>query len=343
MANVNELIAYAKSQRGSDLHIAANLPVKCRIDGKITTLVDGVMTAADCDAIARELAGNKYDEACAVGELDMALTAECGVRCRVNIFKARDAFSFAIRLLSNEIPEISALELPPAVMNFPNYQSGLVLVTGETGSGKSTTLAAILDKINHTESKHIITLEDPIEYVYKPDRCLINQREIGRDTQSYANGLRAALREDPDVILIGEMRDLETIETALTAAETGHLVFATLHTNSAADSVDRIISVFPAARQQQIRTQLAGALKAVLAQQLIPRKEKGRIAACEVMTVSSAIQNLIREGKSQQIENFIVMNGREGNILMDNAVQNLMREGKVDMQEAQKRLRNQKK
>ena len=244
--------------------------------------------------------------------------------------------------MSDYIPEIEELSLPPAVSEFPKYKSGLVLVTGETGSGKSTTLAAVLNRINHTESKHIITLEDPIEYVYTPDKCLVNQREIGKDTNSYGDGLRAALREDPDVILIGEMRDLETIETALTAAETGHLVFATLHTNSASDSIDRVVSVFPAGRQQQIRTQLAGTLRAVLAQQLVPKIGGGRVAACEVMTVSAAIQNLIREGKTPQIDNFITMNAREGNILMDTALANLARAGKISQQEATQRSKNRK-
>ena len=205
-----------------------------------------------------------------------------------------------------------------------------MLVTGETGSGKSTTLAALLDRINHTRNAHIITLEDPIEYVYVPDRCIVNQREIGADTRSYADGLRAILREDPDVILIGEMRDLNTIETALTAAETGHLVFATLHTNSAADAVDRMVNVFPAAQQQQIRLQLSTTLRAVLSQQLLPRRVSGgRIAACEIMVVTDAIRNLIREGKTPQIESFITLSGRNGSITMDQALRQLVQQGTV--------------
>ena len=209
-----------------------------------------------------------------------------------------------------------------------------MLITGETGSGKSTTLAAVLNRINHTACRHIITLEDPIEYIYTSDQCLINQREIGKDTASYADGLRAILREDPDVILIGEMRDLTTIEAALTAAETGHLVFATLHTNSAADAVDRIVSVFPDGRQRQIRTQLAATLRVVMSQQLVERQGGGRIAACEVMVVNAAIRNLIREGKTPQMESFITMNSREGSILMDHALTELARAGKISMQTA---------
>ena len=342
MLRVNDLIALARSKSASDLHIAYGLPVKCRIDGKITSITEDAITDADCEAFAKELAGAKYEELSTVGELDLAVTAECGARVRVNIFKARGHLSFALRILNDYIPEIEELSLPPAVAEFPKYKSGLVLVTGETGSGKSTTLAAVLNRINHTESKHIITLEDPIEYVYTPDKCLVNQREIGKDTNSYDDGLRAALREDPDVILIGEMRDLETIETALTAAETGHLVFATLHTNSASDSIDRVVSVFPSGRQQQIRTQLAGTLRAVLAQQLVPKIGGGRVAACEVMTVSAAIQNLIREGKTPQIDNFITMNAKEGNILMDNALANLVHAGKISQQEATQRSKNRK-
>ena len=226
------------------------------------------------------------------------------------------------------------MDLPPVVSEFPEYRSGIILVTGETGSGKSTTLAAILNRINHTRRSHIITLEDPIEYIYEPDQCIINQREIGKDTRSYADGLRSILREDPDVILIGEMRDLNTIETALTAAETGHLVFATLHTNSAADSVDRMVNVFPEGQQRQIRLQLSTTLRAVLSQQLLPKRAGGRAAACEVMMVNSAIKNLIREGKTPQIDSFITMNAQDGSITMDNALLKMVREGTVTYETA---------
>lgn len=200
--------------------------------------------------------------------------------------------------------------------------------------GTSTTLAAILNRINHTRRSHIITLEDPIEYIYEPDQCIINQREIGKDTRSYADGLRSILREDPDVILIGEMRDLNTIETALTAAETGHLVFTTLHTNSAADSVDRMVNVFPEGQQRQIRLQLSTTLRAVLSQQLLPKRAGGRTAACEVMMVNSAIKNLIREGKTPQIDSFITMNAQDGSITMDNALLKMVREGTVTYETA---------
>ncbi len=334
MLHINDFILQAQQKGASDLHIVCGLPIKCRLDGKMQTLSDTVPTPQDCEALAQELAGAQFETIRESGEMDLALTADCGVRVRANIFHAGGALSFAIRLLNDVIPEIEDLDLPPIALQLPTYPSGLVLITGETGSGKSTTLAAVLNRINHTACRHIITLEDPIEYIYTSDQCLINQREIGKDTASYADGLRAILREDPDVILIGEMRDLTTIEAALTAAETGHLVFATLHTNSAADAVDRIVSVFPDGRQRQIRTQLAATLRVVMSQQLVERQGGGRIAACEVMVVNAAIRNLIREGKTPQMESFITMNSREGSILMDHALTELARAGKISMQTA---------
>ena len=334
MLHINDFILQAQQKGASDLHIVCGLPIKCRLDGKMQTLSDTVPTPQDCEALAQELAGAQFETIRESGELDLALTADCGVRVRANIFHAGGALSFAIRLLNDVIPEIEDLDLPPIALQLPTYPSGLVLITGETGSGKSTTLAAVLNRINHTACRHIITLEDPIEYIYTSDQCLINQREIGKDTASYADGLRAILREDPDVILIGEMRDLTTIEAALTAAETGHLVFATLHTNSAADAVDRIVSVFPDGRQRQIRTQLAATLRVVMSQQLVERQGGGRIAACEVMVVNAAIRNLIREGKTPQMESFITMNSREGSILMDHALTELARAGTISMQTA---------
>ena len=335
MSVLDDWIARAQQERVSDVHIVAGLPVRGRVDGRLLDLTETPMSWEDCENVGRELAGSRFSEIERMGEVDLAKSFPCGVRTRINLFRQQGSLSAAIRLLAQRIPELEELQLPPAVSNFENYRTGIVLVTGETGSGKSTTLASVLNRINHTRQAHIITLEDPIEYVYTPDKCIINQRQIGADTRSYADGLRSILREDPDVILIGEMRDLNTIETALTAAETGHLVFATLHTNSAADAIDRIVNVFPEGQQKQIRLQLSTTLRAVLSQQLLPRKSgKGRVAACEVMIVNSAIRNLIREGKTPQMESFMAMNAQNGSILMDAALQRLVRDGSVSQQTA---------
>ena len=335
-----EYVTRARAAGASDIHLVAGLTPRCRVDGAIRPLGEEVLTPLQCEELVQELAGGELATLRVVGEADLALTI-AGVRCRLNLFRQQGGWSAAIRLLNEHIPDLSELGLPKVVSDFPAYSQGLVLITGETGSGKSTTLAAILNRINRQEAKHILTLEDPIEYVYTPDRCVINQREVGKDTQSFAAGLRAALREDPDVILVGEMRDLETIETALTAAETGHLVFGTVHTNSAADSIDRMVDVFPAQRQQQIRLQLSMTLKAVLSQQLLPRAGGGRVLACEVMKVDGAIRNLIREGKTPQIANAIQTTGASGNILMDRCLQNLRTAGVISEETFRAALRDQ--
>ena len=335
-----EYVTRARAAGASDIHLVAGLTPRCRVDGAIRPLGEEVLTPLQCEELVQELAGGELATLRVVGEADLALTI-AGVRCRLNLFRQQGGWSAAIRLLNEHIPDLSELGLPKVVSDFPAYSQGLVLITGETGSGKSTTLAAILNQINRQEAKHILTLEDPIEYIYTPDRCVINQREVGKDTQSFAAGLRAALREDPDVILVGEMRDLETIETALTAAETGHLVFGTVHTNSAADSIDRMVDVFPAQRQQQIRLQLSMTLKAVLSQQLLPRAGGGRVLACEVMKVDGAIRNLIREGKTPQIANTIQTTGAAGNILMDRCLQNLRTAGVISEETFRAALRDQ--
>ena len=337
---VNELIAKALQDKASDVHLVCGLTPRYRVDGALREMDPVPLTAERCEEIARELLGDGYDTALRVGEADLALTIG-GTRCRLNIFLQQGAWSAAIRLLNEHIPEMSELGLPKVAAELPGYSQGLVLITGETGSGKSTTLASVLNQINRNERKHILTLEDPIEYVYTPDKCVINQREIGKDTKSFAAGLRAALREDPDVILVGEMRDLETIETALTAAETGHLVFGTVHPTSAADSIDRIVDVFPEGRQQQIRLQLSMSLKAVLSQQLLPKVGGGRVLACEVMKTDGAIRNLIREGKTPQIVNSIQTTGAIGNILMDRCLQNLRAAGTISEETYRAALRDQ--
>ncbi len=341
MKTIEEIVNLGIENRASDIHVVCNLPVKYRIDGQLRTLSEEIMTHEDCEALGKSIAGDKYDSIKDKGELDLAITVS-GVRTRLNLFRSKGNLSLSLRILANKIPELSSLGLPPVIAEFPSWQKGIILVTGETGSGKSTTMAAILNEINHTRRDHIITLEDPIEYIYEADKSLINQREIGTDTESYADGLRAILREDPDVILIGEMRDSETIETALTAAETGHLVFATLHTNSAIDSVDRIVGTFDANKQPQIRLQLSTTLKAVLSQQLLVRKGgKGRAAACEVMIVTPAIRNQIREGNTAQMQSSLLAGANVGSITMDNCLIKMVKENVIDQGTAIQAANNQ--
>lgn len=333
---IENLISEGDKMGASDVHFSFGVPIKYRIDGRLRNQSEMVMDDAMCESFAKALAGRRYHEMEEIGELDLSATL-AGHRVRINLFRQQGHVSGALRILSDEIPALEKLGLPPVVNQFSGWSKGIILVTGETGSGKSTTIASILDEINHTREEHIVTLEDPIEYVYKPDKCLINQREIGRDTRSYADGLRAILREDPDVILIGEMRDSETIETALTAAETGHLVCSTLHTNSAVDSVDRIVGTFPAGKQNQIRLQLSATLKAVLSQQLLlKRGGKGRCCACEAMVVTPAIKNIIREGKTSQMQSALMSSKNEGSITMDNCLIGLVKDGKISSETAEK-------
>ena len=333
MTLIDELVAQAKADGASDIHLIRGLPPKYRRDGEITSMNDNVMTEDDCLAMARYLAGVEFDNFMKVGELDSADTF-VGNRCRIHLFLQQGVPSLALRLLREEIPVLENLSLPPAVAPLVDLHKGIVLVTGETGSGKSTTLAALMDAINHRFCRHIVTLEDPVEYVYKPDKCAINQREVGKETQSFAAGLRASLREDPDVILIGEMRDQETIETAITAAETGHLVFGTLHCGSASDAVDRIVQVFPEAAQAQIRLQLSMTLQAVLTQQLVPKKGGGRALAAEFMVVTDAIRNLIRSGNTPQIANAVATSVAIGGQTMDQALVKLVRSGQITRETA---------
>lgn len=335
--NVEELIAAAHRAQASDVHLVCGLPAKFRVAGRLTNAGfadDAPLTHDDCEQLARQLAGDDFERIKRSGELDRAATI-AGVRVRINLFRQQGHVSAALRLLSDVIPALESLGLPPAVLDFPRIQRGIVVVTGETGSGKSTTLAALIDSINHASGQNIITMEDPIEYIYTPDRSIISQREIGQDTASYHDALRAVLREDPDVILIGEMRDLETIQTALTAAETGHFVLATLHTKSAADSIDRMVDVFPEGLQRQIRMQLSTCLVAVLSQQLLPRRDgTGRALACELMMVTPAIRNLIREAKTPQIASSLATSAAAGSVSMDNALIQLVRTRAISLDTA---------
>jgi len=332
--SIKEIVSVGQERGASDIHLCCGVPPKGRVDGKLTNLFEEPLTHEDCENLGREMAGAKYAKMEEIGELDLALTINDS-RCRINLFREQGHCSCALRILHDGIPPLDKLGLPPVIHQIPNWQKGIVLVTGETGSGKSTTMASLLNEINKTRYEHIITLEDPIEYIYKPDKSLISQREVGKDTVSYAEGLRAILREDPDIILIGEMRDAITIETALTAAETGHLVFATLHTNSAVDSVDRIVGTFPADRHNQIRMQLSTTLNAVLSQQLLVRKSgKGRILACEIMIVTPALRNQIREGKTPQMQSSLLAGAKDGSVTMDNYILDLYRRNEISLSTA---------
>lgn len=334
MTEFTQLVALAAQRGASDLHLVCGLPPQCRVHGQLLPLEAPPLTHDDCENLAHQIAGEAYGSIAQMGEVDLAITL-AGRRLRINLFRQQGHVSGAVRLLAQTIPQLETLGLPPAVVELSQFPSGLVLVTGETGSGKSTTLAALLDHINHTRRCHIVTLEDPIEYCYTPDQALINQRELGRDTANYAAALRAVLREDPDVILIGEMRDAETIEAALTAAETGHLVFATLHTNSAAGAIDRVAGAFPGARQGQLRMQLSTTLRAVISQRLLPRQDgAGRVLVSEVMMVTNAVANLIREGKTPQLQSALATSAAAGSVTLDSTLIRLGRQRLISAEDA---------
>ncbi len=300
---LRQLLEDMVQRKASDLHLTAGVPPELRIDGSITATEYEVLTPEKCAALAYSVLSDEQRKRFeTTKELDFSFGVKGLSRFRANVFLQRGVVPVAIRQIPYEIFPMEKLGLPPIVREFTNRQKGMVLVTGPTGSGKSTTLAAMLDKINSTRQSHIMTIEDPIEYIHHHKKCIVNQREVGADTQSFPTALKYVLRQDPDIILIGEMRDLETIEAALTIAETGHLVFATLHTNSTYEAVNRIVDVFPADQQKQILTQLAFTLEGVITQQLIPRsRTTGRILAAEVLVCTPAIKAVVREGKIHQI------------------------------------------
>ncbi len=331
MVTIEELLAIGKEQGASDVHITVGIPPKMRVSGDLMDMDFPRLLPADTDAIIKDIMDERQIEILnEKGEVDFSFSIPSLGRYRVNVFHQRGSLAAAIRLVGTQIPKPEELGLPRSVIELYKKKRGLVLVTGPTGSGKSTTLASLIDKINDNTSAHIITLEDPIEYLHHHKKAMVNQREIGLDSMSYANALRAALREDPDVILVGEMRDLETISTAITAAETGHLVFSTLHTIGAASTIDRIIDVFPPHQQQQIRVQLAMVLEAVISQQLVPTYDRHRrVAAFEVMLMTVAIKNLIREGKTFQIDSTIQTSKKLGMNTMDDALAELVMGGEV--------------
>lgn len=327
---LEQIISTAIKNGASDIHLTPGTPPVIRCSGELLRIGDEKLMPDDTLALAKEIfAINDYSEKFEKkGEIDFSFAMAKMGRFRVNIFKQRGSIAIAIRTIPMEIPDINYLEIPESVVKLTGKTRGLVLVTGPTGAGKSTTLAALINKINAERNCHIITLEDPIEYLHKHQIGIVNQREIGIDSESFANALRAALREDPDVIMIGEMRDQETISTALTAAETGHLVFGTLHTMGAAKTIDRIVDSFTDYQQQQVRVQLASVLQSVITQQLIPVGEK-MVPAFEVMMVTHGISNLIREGKTHQIDNLIQTGNRYGMQTMDGTLLGLFKKGRI--------------
>lgn len=327
-----ELLRIATEAGASDVHITVASPPIMRVNGKLIRMNDAKLMPEDTHRIIREMLTDaqrlEFEKR---GELDFSYSYPSLGRFRVNIYKQRGSASMALRVVALSIPTMEELKLPAVLKDLAAKQRGLILVTGPTGSGKSTTLASMIDYMNHTRNEHIMTIEDPIEYLHKHDLSIINQREIGNDSHSFANALRAALRQDPDVIQVGEMRDLETISTAITAAETGHLVLSTLHTIGAAKTVDRIIDVFPPHQQQQIRIQLASVLEAVISQQILPKVDgTGRVAAFEIMIANTAIRNLIREGKTHQMQTVIQTGSNQGMQTMDASLLDLYRKRIID-------------
>jgi twitching motility protein PilT len=335
---LDQALAEVVELGGSDLHVAAGRAPSVRLSGALQTLTSvGIW---DADDVQRILAAAmtptqkaKFEEEL---ELDFAYTLSAASRFRVNVYKQRDAWGAAFRLIPTEIKTLSQLGIPAAVAEFSDLPRGLVLVTGPTGSGKSTTLAALIDRANETRADHIMTVEDPIEFVHTSKRALVNQREVGADTQSFGQALKHVLRQDPDIILLGELRDLESISVALTAAETGHLVFATLHTSDAAQSIDRIIDVFPSHQQQQVRMQLSLVLQGVVCQTLVPKANgRGRAVAVEVLKITPAVANLIRGAKTSQIVTAMQTGSAMGMQTMDQHLAALVSDGTITMEEAE--------
>lgn len=332
--NIDVLLAKSKDQNASDVHISVSAPPLSRVHGRLSPLTEDVLTTEDTYNLVKQVLNEKQFEILEeVGEFDCSYSVDKVGRFRVNAYKQRNSYSMALRLINFAPPDMSKLGLPQVITTLCSCQRGLILVTGPTGSGKSTTLASMIAHMNKSRNAHIITIEDPIEYLHKHGTCLINQREVMSDTQSFANALRASLREDPDIILVGEMRDPETIGTAITAAETGHLVLSTLHTIGAVKTVDRIIDSFPPYQQQQVKVQLSGMLEAVISQQLVPTTDgRGRVVALEIMVATPAIRNLIREGKTHQMQTILQTGAKYGMITMDKSLLNLYKIGKISSQ-----------
>jgi twitching motility protein PilT len=339
--DITQLLAFGVEQGASDCHLSAGEPPMIRIHGDLKKLDHPPLTKEEAHALVYDIMNDAQRKAFEeTHECDFSFEMGEVARFRVNVFMQRKGEGAVFRTIPTKILTLEQLEMPAILKQLCEKEKGLILVTGPTGSGKSTTLAGMVDYLNETFEGHILTVEDPIEFVHPSKKCLVNQRELGPHTNSFANALRAALREDPDVILVGEMRDLETIQLALTAAETGHIVFGTLHTSSAPKTVDRIIDVFPPNQQAQIRAQFAESIEAVITQTLLKKKGGGRIAALEIMTGTTAVRNLVREGKIHQIPGTMQVSQKDGMQTMDMALHNLVSRGLVSKEEAQAKSAN---
>ena len=339
---LNDYLLDAVNAGASDLHITVGLPPMVRVSGGVQPLDYPPFTSNMTREMIYDILSNEQRQRLEnTWELDFSYTLPRTARFRVNVYFQKGNLGAAFRTIPQEVMSFQSLGLPKAIEDMTEKPRGLILVTGPTGSGKSTTLAAMIDRINETRNEHIMSVEDPIEFLHQHKKCIVNQREVNQDTKSFAEALKHVLRQDPDVILVGEMRDLETISLAVTAAETGHLVFGTLHTQDAPQTVDRIIDVFPAHQQAQIRTQLANAMQGVITQTLIPRRDgKGRVVACEILIPTPGVRNLIREGKNHQIYSAMQTGGKFGMQTMDAALVELVRKGAISREEAEKRSSN---
>ena len=329
---LDPLVDHVLERKASDLLLTVNSHPLARVDGLLQPIESiDPLTPDDVETVVRAVVPERLqDELWENKEIDFSFNYHDEMRFRVNVFHQRGTLGMALRLIPYDIPNFDDLGLPEGARRLVDAPHGLILVTGPTGSGKSTTLASMLDHINSTRPVHILTIEDPIEYVHRHKRGAVNQREVGDDTPSFARALRSALREDPDVLLIGEMRDLETIRSALTIAETGHLVLATLHTNDTSQAIDRIVDVFPGEQQTQIRVQLANTLAGVIYQQLIPRVNGGRVAAYEVLLATTAVRNLIKEGKTRQLRSTLGTSQRDGMSTLESSLSDLIARGEID-------------
>jgi twitching motility protein PilT len=337
IANIGQLLEVTIQRQASDLHLLSDFPPTIRVNGDLLPIPGlAPINGKDIETLIRPVLSSAHqDQLTKFLDVDFGLEYKDMARFRANVYRQMGTLAASFRLIPKKLRKLEETGLPANISNVTNLKQGLVLVTGPTGQGKTTTLAALIDRINQEQSAHIITIEDPIEFIYEKARSLVSQRELNSDTMSWGRALRATLREDPDVVLIGEMRDLETISAALTIAETGHLVFATLHTNSAAQTLDRIIDVFPSIQQSQIRSQLAAVLEVVISQRLVPTINPGRALAYEILVANTATRAIIREGKTHLIDNLIQTSAESGMVILEASLAYLLREGAISLETAQ--------